>query len=474
MGLSKITIFLCFGTMLVSAGVHAQTSDTEGGGNFAASAARSGSSAFEKTLHDAAALIKNGKPADAYTLLQRYEFAHSGEVRFDYLLGVAALDSGKPDKATLALERVLMVDPGYAGGRMEMARAYYQLGDLQRARLEFNMVLQQNPPADARATIKRYLDAIAALDSSRQSRTSGYIEATTGYDSNVNNSTEISKIGIPLYSGSIATLNPDNVKIPDSYYGVAAGTGIIHSVDNNFGLYAGADFHLRGYNKQTRFDTADLEGRAGLIVGTPANRFRTGMLVEINTLGNSGNYKSAGFDGEWAHGFTPSNQLKLFVQYLRYRFSQPAAQVNDFNQQVIGTGWLHVLSDGKSLLSAALYYGAEQDISTIITSGTPEGGRINGALHFSGLNIGGKKYISEKVSLFVNAGMQAGNYGRDNPYFLSRRTDKRYQISLGSNWQWQKYWSLRPQLDFARNISNIVLYSYNRTDVSLTLRRDFQ
>ena len=124
--------------------------------------------AREKPLRDADALIKDGKPADAYALLEPLEFDRAGEVRFDYLLGIAALDSGKPDKATLAFERVLAVDPNFAGARLDMARAYYQLGDMPRAKTEFETVLKLNPPEAARATIQNYLGAIAAQEVAKQ------------------------------------------------------------------------------------------------------------------------------------------------------------------------------------------------------------------------------------------------------------------------------------------------------------------
>src|SRR3989338_4003069 len=68
-------------------------------------------SAKEEVLRDAEALVKAGKPAAAYALLAPLEAARSGEARFDYLLGVAALDSGKPDKAVLAFKRVLATNP---------------------------------------------------------------------------------------------------------------------------------------------------------------------------------------------------------------------------------------------------------------------------------------------------------------------------------------------------------------------------
>ncbi len=105
-------------------------------------------------------LMREGKPADAYALLTPLEDKYAGDVQFDYALGVAALDSGKADRATLAFERVLAVNPNYAGARLDMARAYFQLGDAERAKTEFLAVQASRPPAEAAAVITRYLDAI--------------------------------------------------------------------------------------------------------------------------------------------------------------------------------------------------------------------------------------------------------------------------------------------------------------------------
>jgi tetratricopeptide (TPR) repeat protein len=168
--------------------------------------------AFEKLLQKAGELIKGGKPAEAYSMLEPFEFEHSGEERFDYLIGIAALDSGKPDKATLAFERLLMVNPNLAAARLDMARSYYQLGDMPRARGEFETVLKQNPSAAAKAIIQKYLDSIAARESGKKTDLTGYIEGMTGADSNVNYATSQPEIFVD-FPGKYATLDPGSVKI---------------------------------------------------------------------------------------------------------------------------------------------------------------------------------------------------------------------------------------------------------------------
>jgi hypothetical protein len=265
---------------------------------------------------------------------------------------------------------------------------------------------------------------------------------------------------------TLYTLDPTNVKTSDNYYGVAAGGEVTHRLNANWGLYAGADLRQRGYHMQKSFDAHSLDARAGVMFGAKANNLRIGVLGGQYYLGGSHNSDTAGINAEWRHVFSPSNQLQVFGQYAQYRYIDPLMQPNDFDQQVIGGGWTHLLADGKSTLFGSLYHGTEKDVST--------GGRTDGAKRFSGLRIGGQTDASEKTTLFANAGAQFGDYSKVNPFFLNRRIDRLYDLTVGANWHFDKLWTLRPQLNYSKNDSNIVIYGFNRMDVSLNVRRDFR
>jgi tetratricopeptide (TPR) repeat protein len=426
---------------------------------------------YEMLLDEADALVKNGKPEDAYNLLEPLEFIHSGEARFDYLIGIAALDSGKPDKATLAFERALTVNSEFSAARLEMARAYYQLGDILRAKTEFTRVLKQNTSASVNLTIQKYLEAIAEQESGKLTHVAGYVEVTAGYDSNVNNSNSQSQI---IVGGTNITLDPTNVKASDDYYGVAAGGVITRNLIPNWRLYAGADVRQRDYCIQKSFDALSLDERAGVMFDGKSDRLSVGILGGQYTLGYARNSDSVGAIAEWNHVFSPANQLKIFGQYVQYRYIDPDMQPNDFNQQALGGGWTHVLSDGKSLLSGSLYHGKENDVSTMITAATPNGGRADGPSQFNGLRVTGQTAIGDKTKLFATAGMQAEDYDNVNTYFLVKRSDRLYDLAVGANWQWNKSWSLRPQLNYSKNDSNIVIYTFSRIDVSVNIRREFR
>ncbi|MEK7438148.1 MAG: tetratricopeptide repeat protein [Pseudomonadota bacterium] len=423
--------------------------------------------AAEVDLDKADALVKQGKAAEAYSLLEPFEFQQSGNIKFDYLLGIAALDSGKPDKATIAFERVLAVDPNFAGARIDMGRAYFQLGDFARAKVEFESVLTQNPPAAARATIDKYLAAIEKQENASKTKSSGYIEATLGHDSNVNFATSDSQIAVPALGNLIFTLNPSSVKAPDSYRGLAFGGEVEHRITPEFGLYAGADMRARSNNTLDQFDSDSFDARAGLALGSGANTYRLGAIGGRYVLDGKTNRDTSGLSAEWRHLVNPANQVSTFGQYARFRF-EPTISVNDFEQSIYGVNWLRILNEGKGLLSATMLYGEER---------APL--RADGGKGFTGLRLGGQMRLNDKAEVFAGLGAQFGKFDTANAAFSPpgetlTRDDKQYDANLGLNWHFDKAWTLRPQVSYLRNDSNIVIYQHKRTDVSVTIRRDFK
>ncbi len=423
--------------------------------------------AKEKLLDDAEALMKAGKPVLAYKLLEPFEFDRSGEMRFDYLIGIAALDSGKPDKATLALERVLAEDPNYAGARLDMARAYYQLGDIQRAKTEFETVLDQNPSETARATIQKYLDEIAAREAGKTTRFSGYIEGKVGRDTNVNNASDApNNIITP-------TLITSSTELPDNYLGVAAAGEIIHNLNANFGLYAGADINKRNNYRLPSFDLLGVEGRVGVTYETGVDRYRIGMSGGQDDQGGTKYYDSSGVNVDLRHTVGASEQLSLFGQYMQYRYADPLLKLNDINQLVAGVGMLQMFGNGKSALSGSLYFGTENDVGPATLS-RPAGGRTDGIKRFAGIRAGGQAVVGDRAKLFFSAGEQLGNFSNVNPLISGHRTDRLSDLTVGVDWYLGSLWMVRPQLARYINSSNVAAYAYDRNDYSIAIRRNFK
>ena len=126
-------------------------------------------------LAQAERLVRSGQFKQAYALLQPEQFVQSGNPDFDYIFGLAALESSESGVATLAFERVLALEPNHGAARLDMGRAYFALGDMARARREFDFALALNPPPAAVAMMERYRAEMGANQAPPTTRRSGYV-----------------------------------------------------------------------------------------------------------------------------------------------------------------------------------------------------------------------------------------------------------------------------------------------------------
>lgn len=141
--------------------------------------------ADDSALASARSALEQGNPADAYAELQTLELERSGDPTFDYWLGVAALRTGEPSHALIALDRAILRQPNHAGARMERVAALLQLDQRASAEREIERLEALSPPPEAQAAIARFQTVIAErrqAGSAPQHR--GRIGVDIGYDSN--------------------------------------------------------------------------------------------------------------------------------------------------------------------------------------------------------------------------------------------------------------------------------------------------
>jgi hypothetical protein len=422
-----------------------------------------GADSLDPDLEQARKMIAEGKPAQASALLAPYELNEAGNTQFDYLLGLALLNDGQADRASIVLERVLMVDPLYAAAWVDLGRAYYLLGDFARARESFAKALELNPPVAAQATIAQYLKEIGA-QKKPLTQFSGYVEMGGGYNNNVNNATSQSQILVPVLVNAPLPLSPSNIKTADNYLSLATGGEVMRPLSSGWSLYAGADVRSRSDAKSKDFDFIGINARAGAYYTKDADQVRVGMLAEQFDLGASVNHRSGGLNAEWDHALGNANQATLFGQQIRYRYPDPLLSSSDFDQTLGGAAVTHLVAGGKALISGSLFAGSERDTNM----------RIDGGKSMRGLRLSGQWQIRDRLNAFVYGGVMHGKYDRMNTAFLVFRDDRQTDLSIGLNYDYAQNWSLRPQLGLIRNRSNIVVEDFEQADLSLTLRRNFK
>jgi tetratricopeptide (TPR) repeat protein len=421
--------------------------------------------AAEADLNAAKALLEAGKPAEAYALLAPHEFDNAGNQDFDYLLAVAALDSGQPDKAILMFDRILTVNPNFAGARMDMGRAYFALKNDQAAKEQFNMVMSQNPPEVAKATAQKYLDAIAQREASRTNRWTAYAEGGFGHDSNVNASTSQGQIVVPALNNAVFNLSSNNLETSSNYFFAGGGAEYTHMLTPNVRMTLGGDVRKRNNTDASQFNSENLAAYAGFRFGEDENNVSVTLNKSRYYLNSDPNRDTTGVSGVWQYTVNPRYQISLFGAYNLVRYVPQSVKNEDINQTIGGIGWLYALDpEGKTLLSTSLFFGYESEHRQ----------RADGSKAIRGLRVGGFHSFRDDLGVFGSVGIQEGDYKKENAAFLKERQDYQYDLSLGLNWRAAEQWSVRPQVSHSRNNSNINLYEYDRTDVSVTARWDFR
>ncbi len=163
---------------------------------------------------------EQGDIAGAYSTLADLLREYPADEDVNFAFGLLAIERGRPSLGILAFERVLSMHPTNHRARLELARAYYLIGQWEQARQQFNQVLDHDPPQTVRDTIYAYLRDIKRNKPGW--RFHRHIETGVLYDSNVNSGPRSLTVGIaPLTIGGIRydELRVDPVSAPQSAWG---------------------------------------------------------------------------------------------------------------------------------------------------------------------------------------------------------------------------------------------------------------
>lgn len=431
-------------------------------------------------LQQAETLIQNNKPGEAYALLAPLESTLAGNVEYDYLLGVSAVNSGKAALAVFALERVQATDPHYRNAGLWLAIAYYQSGNIERAKPAFEAVVAQSGDAEARGTAQRYLDTLEQQQTRKEGHPSlaGKLDAGIGHDSNITNSaTGLSApqlaAAMPAPSSNQSGLEwllnlavEGRVPISRHYAFV--------SVEDQRREYSGNDF--MNSNMLITRGGMNFENAEGdtYRVSIMQRQFRQqGTLFAANGITND--YDMGGGELRIRRKLSPHDYLGYVVQYNQVRFVTNSPE--DTDQAMGGINYTHLFQTrGKPVLYLGYAYLYDQAVQSKLSYNPLYGDGTTVASRGTHFVSGYFQYsVSGDVDLvstdYIYLRRDLGAYARDATIMYGR--DRTSFFSLGVNWRFQPLWSLRSQLGKTSNRSNIPVYSYDKTEVFVLLRREF-
>jgi tetratricopeptide (TPR) repeat protein len=420
-------------------------------------------SVFADELTDKAKeLLASGKGAEAYQLLEPVESARAGDVDYDFVLGLAAVAAGQNTRAVFALERVLAIDPNHVRARAEIARAYLALGETKTAAQEFETVKRQGAPADVSMTIDRYIAEARRIEDLNATSLTGYVEATVGYDTNVNYGPSKSSMVIPGIAGqNLVSLGSDTTSNDDMFGSVGGGFNLRTPIGNGYMLLAGLSGSTRGNFAKQEYDTQSGDANIG-VTRTADNDVYTLMAQSGMVYVDKGRYRNhTGITGQWQRNLDARNQIGMFLQYTDLQYATQEAR--DANRWVAGTSYAHLYRDGLMAFASAYYAG--------------ERPRAAGSdwLGFDalGVRVGARMNYDAQTVIFGGATWEHRDYKNQDVLFQKERRDNQYGVLFGTTRYFTKEWSVTPQVSLTLNDSNTKLNEYHREQFSVTVRRDF-
>lgn len=415
---------------------------------------------FDALLDQARALHRAGRADDAYRLLDAATEQYAGAIEFDYLLGITAIDAGKPARGIIALERVLAADPRNLQARAEIARAYYLIGETETARREFETVAASPIPSEVRTVIGRYLSAIAQADPVFRKSASLYAEVGFGHDSNVNLGSSANEW---LLSGGIA-LTPLESSRPVSALFSQLGLGGAYStpISGRWQWTNGFALSQRWNSRRTALDTGAIDASTGVTYRFDCHNVSLAAQFQSTIVGGSTLRDAFGGTLQWLCDVDQRTQLGAYLQGFALRY--PDSDIRNGQRWTLGLSGARALNAGASLLMlGALYAGKETSHSD-----TPQlEHRLTGA------RLALSWQASEAVRPFGSVSFEARDYGGAEPLFDRARHDRQLDWRLGLDYLTTKSLVVTPQIAYTRNNSTIEPNDFSRLQGFLFARYRF-
>ena len=433
----------------------------------------------DPVIDNARRLLAAGNAKQAYAELAAVQDRMTGMPEFDYLFGVAALDSGRNEDAIIAFERVLALVPNHAGAQMDLARAYYATGSFDLAEAAFKKLAASNPPPAAQIAINRYLDAINTRKQQTHAGVTAYGELGLGFDSNLT--------GVPTNFGAAALQSFNLIGIQATGNSLKRSAGFVQGAigaeyhypwTRGWSLFAGGELRGRAYQRESDFNIGQAEVHAGGALNAGDDQYRIGasyapFFQKGAAPGDpqpTNDRRMGGVAFDWRHAVDTRTQYGLGLQLNSIRF--PRNAIEDFDQIYLAASVLKSFERRGSPLLYLTAFVTDDHAKNEFDDGN--GGTATKSKNLAGARGYLQYSLNPKLNAFTGLGVI---YRKDKDDFarstvVQKGKDVYGEASLGVAWQFRDKCTMRVQYAYSHNSSNIDIYDFNRHEISSTIRCD--
>lgn len=399
-----------------------------------------------------------GDAVGAYELLAAERARLAGQMRFDYILGLAAIESDRAAEALAPLRRVIAARPDFFAARLELAAALNSLGDSEAARAEYDALLALDPPDYVRSVIGQRISRMPLTP--RRLAAKFTAESMAGYDSNANGSTTDD-----AFQGIL--LDPRQQATASGFLQFGAAAEQPWQLTANTRLSARAAVSHRA-NPDADFVDQTI---------TLAQLSLTSRFAGAEWSATVDNFMSW-LDGE---RFRSSSGLELGLALPRWRNWELAGVVRGsvLTYEPLPLRWLdvdrvfggvalsrHEIGTHRLRVGGALLGGQDRARN----AGSPYSNDRYGGRLFADAAVTSRITVSAEVAYLVSDFFDGGGF------FGIDRLDRLKAAALAVQWRDvpARGWIIGPQVVFTENESNASLFRYQRVETALYARYEFR
>ncbi len=408
--------------------------------------------------------IQNSNYKLAYQSALVIKSDYEGDPEYDFLFGLAALETGEFHEAVFALERVVTSYPDQLRARLELGRAYYATHNYAAAKKEFNLVLEQNPPENVKQNVLPFLTRIDLMENSYKSSFNGYIGFSGGYDSNINGATSANNAIFSPEEGLDqieVPLGDDSKEIDDTYSNIVGGFGYLYPFSKRSAIVAKLSATQRNNLDSDTYDMGNYGIETTYLMTVGQIRSSYGFLYQSLKLNSADYQDSYHLVGNWGFDTQSKWQFATNLTLSDIRYPEALSDDRDIRQLALFTSvskeFLGLVHTGSFIYSN----------SNTKTSDDESNGKDSIGWSYTGMKAFGQSY-----ALYYRFLMQTTENDdlSISPYFGELREDDQMSNALGWQWLIFKGFSFRTEFSYTKNDSNIELYEYDRTKLDLGIR----
>jgi tetratricopeptide (TPR) repeat protein len=406
---------------------------------------------------DAKQAYAQGDFQHAYTLFESLSALFATDAELNFYVGRCALELRRYDEAMAAFDRVLILNPRHTRTHLELSRLYYEQHQLEMARIELDVVLNEQLPNDVRNTataFKRKIDGDLSPH-----RFSGAFVIGGGFDNNVNNDIGNHAFNIPSLNLPIS----GNPKEKDGY---GFSTFVFnHSYD--FGDKGGWSLENSFIAYDKLYSKSSLNNLVLFsLTSAPTwsdNELRVALPIMFDRvyIDGKGYLYNVGAGIKNSYLIDPSSMIEGGYTFKRGYYHDEA---HDVNTHLLFADYRRIVGDNLFSIALQTSYAINQEVESTRTD--VEYNEFKYGLELS-------KEFSKTLRGALSYTKADARYQEIDSAFLTKRHDDIDLYELSLNYALQKNIGLGLNVSYSDHQSNHAPYDYGKTNALLSVMWTF-